>query len=202
MDDLVDVGGMVCGDEEFGEFLGKNDGRTMAVLQVWGCELQRGVGIARAMCSGGLRELHASGNRLGQDGIHLIADSLRENKTLRVLDLARNRITDRGAFAIAEALKGNNVLQYLNLYGNDIGLEGEAALKEGWGAHPRAGPLLIAENRGEERPGDGRTPPPAPPLADDYTVVVTPKNNSIPLSWIGGAVSALIVGLVFYSKSQ
>ena len=46
--------------------------------------------------------LNENGNNIGDIGAISIADSLKENCTLKSLDLSRNKIKDKGAFALSE----------------------------------------------------------------------------------------------------
>lgn len=73
-----------------------------------------------------LQELNLSRNKVGDDGIILIAQGLRENKDsgLKRLDLSWNGIKDQGAGLLADMLKDNSVLTYLNLRSNFICDEG------------------------------------------------------------------------------
>ena len=49
-------------------------------------------------------------NIIGNKGAVSIAQSLKENKTLTILELSGNQIGDEGACAISEALKVNTTL--------------------------------------------------------------------------------------------
>ena len=69
-----------------------------------------------------LEELNLSRNNIGDDGVRVIAQGLKENgdSALRRLDLSWNGIKDTGAGLLADMLKGNGVLRYLNLRCNFI----------------------------------------------------------------------------------
>jgi Ran GTPase-activating protein (RanGAP) involved in mRNA processing and transport len=59
-------------------------------------------------------------NLLGSTGAKILAEALKVNKTLTVVDLKCNHIQNEGAKAVAEALKVNSSIQHLNLKGRDI----------------------------------------------------------------------------------
>ena len=61
-----------------------------------------------------------SSNRLGDDGVGLLAPALGRNKTLLELDLSFNDIATAGARALGESLSNNTTLRALNLGGNQI----------------------------------------------------------------------------------
>merc|ERR1712137_321302 len=57
-----------------------------------------------------------------------LAEALKHNKTLTLLDLSRNEVGAQGAQALAESLKKNNTLEYLSLSSNRIGDQAAEAL--------------------------------------------------------------------------
>ena len=65
---------------------------------------------------------------LGRDAAMGIAQGLRKNRRLRILNLSGNRITVHGAEALAEALQENNSLQELRLDGCLICADGSFAM--------------------------------------------------------------------------
>ncbi|WP_375333338.1 hypothetical protein [Candidatus Tisiphia endosymbiont of Xenochironomus xenolabis] len=84
-----------------------------------------------------ITKLNIAANGLGDTAandstniIKSIAEALKNNKTLTILDLSSNFIGDEGAKAIAEALKKNKTLTSLNLSSNFIGAEGTKAIVE------------------------------------------------------------------------
>lgn len=62
------------------------------------------------------RALAEAPNRIGDAGAPALADMLRANGPLRMLDLRENSITSRGAFPILEALHANEHLVELHLH--------------------------------------------------------------------------------------
>ena len=58
----------------------------------------------------------------------MIAEALKVNPVLTVLNLSDNSIGDNGAKSIAEALKVNPVLTDLSLGNNKIGVDGAKAI--------------------------------------------------------------------------
>jgi len=74
--------------------------------------------------------IHLVGNFIGDKGAKLIAEALKENKTLTWLNLCRNDIGDEGAKLIAEALRINKTLTTLYLSFNNIGTEGVMLIAE------------------------------------------------------------------------
>jgi len=65
-------------------------------------------------------ELNLNENNLGTPGAKCIAEALKANTTLTVVDLSLNYIDDEGGKAIAEALDANKTLKVLNMSGNEI----------------------------------------------------------------------------------
>ena len=86
-----------------------------------------------------LKSLSIGQNKLGDEGVSALCESLKTNTTLEKLDI-RGGYKDMlplgasGAKIIAEMLKVNTPLTYLNLGFNDIGKEGAIAIA---GALPR-----------------------------------------------------------------
>jgi len=62
--------------------------------------------------------------------VGLVAEALKANSTVTVLNLFSNRFGDQGATSLAEALKVNSTLTVVNLHGNGIGDQGATALAE------------------------------------------------------------------------
>jgi hypothetical protein len=76
-----------------------------------------------------IKELDLDECGLGDEGTRVIAEMLRVNSTLQVIDLSYNySIGVKGALAIAEMLKVNSTLQVINLQNNRIGDDGARAL--------------------------------------------------------------------------
>lgn len=105
---------------------------THAEQGVASLALQRSVraldGVERV---GRLVTLDLKNNDIGR-GVTYIAQVLKRNRTLKVLNLSGNRIEPAGLTALAEALKYNSTLETLDLSGNPCcgpSLEGIAALR-------------------------------------------------------------------------
>jgi len=77
-----------------------------------------------------LQVLNLSCNELGPEGGAALAEGLKGNTTLQSLDLEDNYIKVEGAFALASVLK-ETMITNLNLGGNMLGPKGAAALLEG-----------------------------------------------------------------------
>merc|ERR1712190_288061 len=65
-----------------------------------------------------LTMLLASGCSLGDEGIIAVAEALKRNTSLKVLELRNNEATDVAATSLAGAIRENNILESLYL-GND-----------------------------------------------------------------------------------
>jgi len=68
-----------------------------------------------------LKVLNMSNNEVSDDGAIQIASSIEVNQTLTELCISYNRISSQGAIAIAKSLAQNNSLKKLNISGNHIG---------------------------------------------------------------------------------
>ncbi|KAI0826580.1 RNI-like protein [Trametes gibbosa] len=80
---------------------------------------------------GALRTLDLKGNDI-RTGINYIAQVLKRNRTLKVLNLSENKLDVQGLVAVAEALKYNSCLETLDLSKNPCcgpGLEGVQSLR-------------------------------------------------------------------------
>lgn len=71
-----------------------------------------------------LQVLNISQNKLSDDGVIAISDSLKTNHTLKALHIGDNKITNKGAAKIADAIKSNKSLSHLNISRNYIEIEG------------------------------------------------------------------------------
>ena len=78
-----------------------------------------------------LTVLNLDRNRFGAQGATILAEALKVNSTLTELHLVDNGIGAQGATCLAEALKVNSTLTELHLFGNDIGPQGATGLAEG-----------------------------------------------------------------------
>eukprot|EP01048_Picozoa_sp_COSAG05_P009761 COSAG05_NODE_821_length_7122_cov_142.066781_3_plen_600_part_00 len=79
-------------------------------------------GLAAALCGAccHLETLIMCCNAAGPDGTEALAEALRNNESLTVLDLSMNDIGDEGAWELADALEENTCLRSLKLDGNGI----------------------------------------------------------------------------------
>ena len=66
----------------------------------------------------------------GEDDWDLLAQFLKDNKTITLLKLRGNNIDDKGAKALAKLLEHNNTLTSVDLLGNNIDDEGAKVLAE------------------------------------------------------------------------
>ena len=85
------------------------------------------------MFSTPLKSLSIGQNKLGDEGVSVLCESLKTNTTLEKLDIKggyQDRLGASGAKIIAEMLKVNTPLKSLNLYLNGIGNEGAVAIAE------------------------------------------------------------------------
>ncbi|KAG6523200.1 hypothetical protein ZIOFF_013053 [Zingiber officinale] len=113
-------------------------GADAQMLRLWKFPMQRLSDILKV--NGCIQELQLNSSGIGDEGARVIADMLKENQTLRVLernnnmieysgfarkitllDIGNNEIDPKGAFSIAEFVKKTKSLLRLNLYMNDIG---------------------------------------------------------------------------------
>ncbi|XP_052439437.1 NACHT, LRR and PYD domains-containing protein 3-like isoform X3 [Carassius gibelio] len=79
-----------------------------------------------------LRELTLSGNKLGESGVKLLSDQLKDPRCkLEILWLRDCGVTDEGCAALASALRSNSShLRELNLTGNKLGKSGVKLLSD------------------------------------------------------------------------
>jgi len=75
-----------------------------------------------------LKTLNLRKNSIGDDGIEALAEALKFNRTLISLDLRENCISEVGAAMLAEALRFNKSLTKINLSFNRINEDGALAL--------------------------------------------------------------------------
>ncbi|KAI9093028.1 hypothetical protein DFS34DRAFT_269442 [Phlyctochytrium arcticum] len=94
-----------------------------------------------------LVHLDLSGNRLGFEGSHEIAEMLHFNGTLKDLILKDNKLSDREAGLFGEGLRQNSVLQVLDLSHNDIGDLGAIALGAGLASNDALKELNLGWNK-------------------------------------------------------
>jgi hypothetical protein len=87
----------------------------------------RGVESMSTLLSSGecsLKILYLNKINLGDSGISVLANALKENDTLECLEIADNNISHVGAQSLELALEDNNTLQKVSLNQNNIGNEG------------------------------------------------------------------------------
>ena len=78
-----------------------------------------------------LKKLDIGVNSISDDGAAAISDSLKYNNSLHELDMSCNKITSEGAKKIAEAIKVNTTLKILRISSNTISDDGVAAISDG-----------------------------------------------------------------------
>jgi len=78
-----------------------------------------------------LEVCNLASNEIGPTGARSLARSLRdESSKLKKLILEGNHLRDEGTIALAESLRGNNCLEVLDLRYNNVGIEGLSALRD------------------------------------------------------------------------
>lgn len=78
-----------------------------------------------------VKKLYFSGGcLLDSEGVRLLGEFLKTNKTLESLDLTGNHVGPKGLACISEALKANGALKKLILRTNDLGPDGSRHLSE------------------------------------------------------------------------
>ncbi|XP_023648309.2 protein NLRC3 [Paramormyrops kingsleyae] len=75
-------------------------------------------------------DLRMAINSIGDKGAGHLAELLRHNHTLRDIRLRDNHVTDKGAELLMAALKDNNTLEFLWLFDNKFSKDGVRKLKE------------------------------------------------------------------------
>ena len=98
------------------------------------------VHIASALAEPGclLEDLHLAGVEMGDRGAEALANALRTNRRLDLLNIETNWITDRGAEAFADVLEtANKTLMELQLGSNAISTRGCTALRRVFSQSPR-----------------------------------------------------------------
>jgi len=120
---------------------------NIALLAFTKCGLCNNPRILEKILEGctGLRMVSITNEKLGQDGVAVVADFVRCNHPMKVMHLQRNKILDNDLLVLASALKQNKNLKKLILTINDITEEGNknllAALYE-----PTSMDSIIASN--------------------------------------------------------
>ncbi|XP_030631982.1 NLR family CARD domain-containing protein 3 [Chanos chanos] len=75
-------------------------------------------------------DLRMAINHIGDDGAGYLADLLKSNRTLKDIRLRDNQVTDKGAELIMAALLQNTTLEYLWMFDNKFSKEGVQKLKD------------------------------------------------------------------------
>ncbi|KAK7165692.1 hypothetical protein R3I93_005690 [Phoxinus phoxinus] len=103
--------------------------------QLWDCKItdEGCAALTSALRSNSpLRELDLSGNIIGDKGLTLLSDGLKDpHCKLEKLTLCECKITDEGCAALASALRSNSLLRELDLTENIIGDKGLKLLSDG-----------------------------------------------------------------------
>ena len=63
-------------------------------------------------------EIHLSFNKIGDEGIKYLTESLKINKTLNWINLGFNKIGDKGMLYLSDGLQKNTTIINITLYGN------------------------------------------------------------------------------------
>jgi Ran GTPase-activating protein (RanGAP) involved in mRNA processing and transport len=77
-----------------------------------------------------LVELNLVSYGLVPETVEPIAEALKTNKSLKILNLSRNRIRDQGATALSFALRINDTLESLDVSWNEIGAPGAVSIAD------------------------------------------------------------------------
>lgn len=107
--------------------------------------------LAHAITTVPIRALWLKRNPVGVEGARVLADLLRAQPGLEVLDLTNTKLSDAGAEAIADGLLGQvglaSGLKVLLLGGNGIRVRGAEALAEALARHPFLRELGLAASQ-------------------------------------------------------
>ena len=123
---------------------------------------------------------------VGDDGATAIAEGLKTNSALQVLQLERNDVGAAGATAIAEGLKTNSTLQTLNLGFNKVGAAGATAMAEGLKTNSTLQTLNLHNNK----VGDAG----ATAMAEGLKTNSTLQELNLQLNKVGDAGAAALFG--------
>jgi len=69
---------------------------------------------------------------LGDTGAIALAEAIKQNTTVRLIDLSHNKIGEEGIVALVEAIKQNATIELVVLEGIDLTVKGSAAINEVW----------------------------------------------------------------------
>ncbi len=94
-----------------------------------------------------LKELHADGVEMRNEGVATLARAVATHKTLQVLSLADNFIEADGATHLANALAANHKLVTLDLQANDIVAAGARAIAAALSRNASLRTLCLWDNR-------------------------------------------------------
>ena len=123
-----------------------------------------------------VRILYMTGNNITDRGATTLAEMLKENRMLELLNVSSNSIGDGGATALAEMLKENRMLDLLNVSSNSIGDGGATALAEMLKENRTLRKLNVSDNS----IGDGGATALAEMLKENRTLrQLNVSNNSI-----------------------
>jgi hypothetical protein len=87
--------------------------------------------------------LNLSNNRLGDQGVAAVAETLASCRSIRDVDLADCGATVTAAAAVGNLLSNNKTLLRLNVSGNAMGSQGAALMAEGLRNHPTLRTLVL-----------------------------------------------------------
>ena len=107
----------------------RDDKLTVVSLSKMGITREYAKKIAKVIsCNKVVKGLDISHNLLGDDGMCIICESLRDNETLQSLNISNNQITSNGAKGIAGDFKGKCKLKNLDISDNNITDDGIIAI--------------------------------------------------------------------------
>lgn len=104
--------------------------KTLTHLDLSSCKINS-VGmcaLALILNTTSIKKLSLSGNNIGDEGMGLLAKSLKTNASLEELVISNNNIGDKGAKLLADSLSHNKTLTSLKIGVNNIGDEGAKEL--------------------------------------------------------------------------
>ena len=84
--------------------------------------------------------------KIGDDGMRFIANGLRHNSRVQVLDVADTGISDTGALYLADTMQHLEGLREVNVGSNEIGARGALAIAAGAAAIPTMAKITMGKN--------------------------------------------------------
>lgn len=79
-----------------------------------------------------MEQLAIQDHNIGDKGAIALAEGLKHNTTVRLIDLSHNKIGEVGIVALVEAIKQNATIELVIFEGIDMTAKGSAALNKVW----------------------------------------------------------------------